>query len=80
VQTALSMLNTPEWRAVFTLLTLFDAPTREFLGHFYDACGSPDPVVTVESFKTRHTLARRWGQFQQTPPADRRAHLHRHPV
>jgi amidase len=66
VQTALSMLNTPEWRAARPLLTAFGAPTREFLGQFYDACGNPDPVVTVESFKTRHTLARQWGQFQQT--------------
>jgi amidase len=67
-QTALSMLNTPEWRAVIPLLTAFDAPTREFLGQFYDACGNPDPAATVESFKTRHTLARQWGQFQQTRP------------
>jgi len=43
-------------------------PTREFLGQFYDACGNPDPAATVESFKTRHTLARQWGQFQQTRP------------
>jgi amidase len=67
-QTALSMLNTPEWRAVLPLLSVFDAATRRFLGQFYDACGNPDPVATVESFKTRHTLARQWGQFQQTRP------------
>lgn len=67
-QTALSMLNTPEWRALLPSLTVFDAATRRFLEQFYQACGNPDPAVTVGSFKTRHTLARQWGQFQQARP------------
>jgi amidase len=43
-------------------------PTQRFLEQFYDACGTPDPAVTVESFKTRQTPARQWGNFQQTNP------------
>jgi amidase len=67
-QALLSMLNTPEWRAMLPLLTVFDPPTQRFLAQFYDACGNPDPAVTMQSFKTRHALARQWGQFQQTRP------------
>ncbi len=36
-QVALSMLNTPEFRALLPHLGLFEAPTRQFLTEFYDA-------------------------------------------
>jgi amidase len=65
-QVALSMLNTPEFRALLPHLELFEAPTRQFLTEFYDAAGDGDPVTTVSSFMTRHTLLRQWGEFQQT--------------
>ena len=67
-QVALSMFNTPEFRSLLAHLELFEAPTRQFLTEFYDAAGDPDPVTTVTSFMTRHTLLRRWGEFQETCP------------
>jgi amidase len=67
-QVALSMFNTPEFRSLLAHLELFEAPTRQFLTEFYDAAGDPDPVTTVTSFMTRHTLLRRWGEFQEACP------------
>ena len=67
-QVALSMLNTPEFRSLLPNLELFERPTRQFLAEFYDAAGDPDPVATVRSFMTRHTLLRQWGEFQETCP------------
>ena len=67
-QVAVSMLNTPDFRALLPHLDLFEAPTRQFLTEFYNAAGDPDPVTTVTSFMTRHTLLGQWGQFQETWP------------
>jgi amidase len=67
-QVALSMLNTPDFRALLPHLELFEAPTRQFLTEFYDAAGDCDPVTTVSSFMTRHALLRQWGEYQQTRP------------
>jgi amidase len=65
---ALSMLNTPEFRALLAHLEFFEAPTRQFLTEFYDAAGDCDPVTTALSFMTRHALLRQWGEFQETRP------------
>ncbi len=65
---ALSMFNTPEFRAFLAHLDLFEAPTRQFLTEFYEAAGDCDPVTTVSSFMTRHALLRQWGEFQETRP------------
>lgn len=65
---ALSMLNTPEFRALLAHLEFFEAPTRQFLTEFYDAAGDCDPVATALSFMTRHALLRQWGEFQETCP------------
>lgn len=67
-QVALSMFNTPEFRAMLGQLDLFEEPTRRFLTEFYDAAGDPDPVSTCSSFITRNALLRQWGEFQQTRP------------
>ena len=67
-QVALSMLNTPDFRALLPHLELFEAPTRQFLTEFYDAAGDCDPVTIVSSFMTRHALLRQWGEYQQTRP------------
>ena len=67
-QVALSMFNTPEFRALLPHLELFEAPTRQFLAEFYDAAGDSDPVTTVSSFMTRHALLQQWGEFQETCP------------
>ena len=66
-QVALPMLNTPDFRALLPHLELFEAPTRQFLTEFYDAAGDPDPVTTMTSFMTRHTLPR-WGEFLEIRP------------
>ena len=65
---ALSMFNTPEFRALLPNLEVFEAPTRQFLTEFYDAAGDCDPVTTVSSFMTRHALLRQWGEYQETRP------------
>ena len=79
-QVALSILNTPDFRALLPHLELFEAPTRQFLTEFYDAAGDPDPVTTITSFMTRHALLRQVGRVPSNVPADSRTHLHRHPV
>jgi amidase len=65
---AMSMFNTPEFRALLAHLEFFEAPTRQFLTEFYDAAGDGDPVTTALSFMTRHALLRQWGEFQETRP------------
>lgn len=65
---AVSMFNTPEFRALLPHLDLFEEPTRQFLTQFYEAAGDPDPATTCSSFVTRHALLRRWGEFQETRP------------
>jgi amidase len=42
--------------------------TQGFLSAFYEAAGDPDPVTTVQSFATRHSLLRAWGEFQEAHP------------
>jgi len=67
--TALAMLNTPDIRAVWQRMTPFlPADTQQFLAEFYQVAGDPGPVTTLESFMTRQSLLRAWGQFQQTHP------------
>ena len=65
-QSALSMLNTPEFRAGLEMrLPLLPADTQRFLSAFYEAAGDPDPVTTVQSFITRQSLLRAWSEFQE---------------
>jgi amidase len=65
----LDMLNTPDIRAMWQLGShMMPADTRRFLSAFYEVAGDPDPVTTMQSFATRQTLLRAWGQFQQTHP------------
>ena len=42
--------------------------TQRFLPEFYAVAGDPDPVVTMQSFITRVSLLRAWGEFQQIRP------------
>ncbi len=68
-RTDLAMLNTPDMRAALpALLPMLPAGTRQFLTEFYEALGEPDPVTVMESFATRYSLLRAWGEFQQTRP------------
>jgi amidase len=65
----LDMLNTPDIRAMWQLGSpMMPADTRRFLSAFYRVAGDPDPVTTMQSFVTRQSLLRAWGQFQQQHP------------
>jgi amidase len=65
----LAMLNTPDNRALWQRsAAAMPADTQRFLSAFYEAAGDPDPVTTIQSFATRQSLLRAWGQFQQTHP------------
>jgi amidase len=68
-KTLLDMLNTPDIRAGWqTISQMMPADTVRFLSAFYEVTGDPDPVRTVQSFVTRHSLLRAWGEFQETHP------------
>jgi amidase len=65
-KTLLAMLNTPDIRALWQLMSpLLPADTRKFLAAFYEAAGDPDPVTTLQSFVTRQSVLRAWGEFQE---------------
>jgi amidase len=68
-KTVLDMLNTPDIRAMWQMGSqMMPADTRRFLSEFYEVAGDPDPVTTMRSFVTRHSLLRAWGEFQETHP------------
>jgi len=68
-RTLLNMLNTPDMRAVWQRFSpLMPADTQRFMSAFYEVAGDPGPVTTMQSFVTRQTLLRAWGEFQQTHP------------
>jgi amidase len=68
-KTALGMLNTPEFRAAWeSMSTSMPADTRRFISAFYEVAGDPDPVTSIQSFMTRQSLLRAWGEFQETHP------------
>ncbi len=65
----LDMLNTPDVRAMWQLGSqMMPADTRRFLSAFYEVAGNPDPVMTMQSFVTRQSLLRAWGEFQEQHP------------
>jgi amidase len=68
-RTALDMLNTPEFRAGWQMMSpLLPPDTQRFLSAFYEAAGDPDPVTAIQCFITRRSLLRAWGEFQETHP------------
>jgi amidase len=68
-KTLLGMLNTPDIRALWQLKSsLLPADTQRFLSSFYEVAGDPDPVTILQSFMTRQSLLRAWGEFQETHP------------
>jgi len=67
--TALTMLNTPDIREAWhRMAPLLPADTQRFLSAFYQAAGDTDPVTTLQSFITRQSLLRAWGEFQRVHP------------
>ena len=47
---------------------IFRARTRQFVSALFAVAGEHDPAAVIESFMTRQSLQRAWGQFQQTHP------------
>ena len=47
---------------------MFRARTRQFVSALVEAVGEPDPAAAIQSFMTRQSLQRSWGEFQQTRP------------
>lgn len=68
-KTLLGMLNTAEVRAMWdTMGPLLPMDARRFFTAFYEVAGPSDPVATMQSFMTRQSLLRTWGEFQVTYP------------
>jgi amidase len=68
-KTLLDMLNTPDIRAGWqTMSPMMPADTQRFLSAFYEVAGDPDPATSIQSFITRQSLLRAWGEFQETHP------------
>jgi amidase len=68
-ETLLAMLNTPDIRAVWRAQSrLLPDETQRFLSEFYKAAGDPNPVRIMQSFVTRQSLLRVWGEFQLGHP------------
>src|SRR5215203_857843 len=44
------------------------ADTKRFMSEFFAVAGNPDPVTTIQSFMTRQSLLRAWGEFQEKHP------------
>ena len=64
VKTLLGMLNTPDLRAGWQMMShMIPADTNRFLSAFFEVAGEPDPVTAMQSFMTRHSLLRAWGEF-----------------
>jgi amidase len=59
----------PPVRAVWPATqALFRDRTRQFVSALFDATDEPDPAAIIQSFMTRQSLQRAWGEFQQTHP------------
>jgi amidase len=65
----LVMLSTPGMRAAWQLISpTLPADTKRFMSAFFEVAENPDSVTAAQSFVTRHSLLRGWGEFQQTHP------------
>jgi amidase len=65
----LDMLSTPETRAGWEFFSpSMPADTKQFMSAFFEVAGDPDPVTTLQSFMTRQSLLRAWGEFQERHP------------
>jgi amidase len=69
-KTLLDMLNPPGLRPadLESAFPSMPADTRRFMLAFLEVTGAPDPATHVQSFMTRASLLRAWGEFQQTYP------------
>jgi amidase len=64
------MLSTPGIRQGWQefLAPLAPAETRRFMSAFFEAAGYPGAMAAEESFMTRQSVLRAWGEFQETRP------------
>ena len=63
------MLNTPDIRAGWQLMSpLIRGRHAAVPVGVLEVAGDPDPVATMQSFMTRQSLLRAWGEFQETHP------------
>jgi amidase len=68
-RTLLDMLNTPDIRAMGNIQSsLLPIDAQRFLTDFYEVAGPSDPVAVMQSFMTRQSLLREWGEFQERYP------------
>jgi amidase len=68
-KTLLDMLSTPGSRLGWQMMSqMMPADTKRFMSAFFEVAGDPDPVTATQSFMTRQSLLRAWGEFQQTHP------------
>ena len=59
----------PPVRAVWpTTSALFRSSTSEFVAALLDVAGQQDPALVIQSFMTRQSLQRAWGEFQEAHP------------
>jgi amidase len=64
------MLSTPGIRQGWKefLAPLAPTETRRFMSAFFEAAGYPDAMAAEESFMTRQSVLRAWGEFQEIHP------------
>jgi len=68
-KTLLDMLSTPGSRLGWQMMSqMMPVDTKRFMSAFFEVAGDPDPVTATQSFMTRQSLLRAWGEFQQTHP------------
>jgi amidase len=67
-RTLLDLLN-PDMQIMWQFLSPFARDcTRQFLLALFEVAGKPDPMTTFQSFMTRQSLMREWGEFQEVRP------------
>jgi amidase len=68
--TLLVMLSTPGIRKGWKefVSPIAPAETERFMSAFFEAAGHPDVMAAEESFMTRQSVLRAWGEFQEIHP------------
>lgn len=68
--TLLVMLTTPGIRKGWheSMAPIAPADTQRFMSAFFDAAGHPDAMTAEQSFMTRQSVLRAWGEFQEEHP------------
>jgi amidase len=65
----LDMLSAADVQAAWKMMSpMLPTDTQRFLSEFYNTAGDRDPVMVMQSFMTRQSLLRAWGEFQESHP------------